>query len=59
MFEAIAFPQIMLWISAIVLLVDGFDYIPWVGKHLKKLAMVLAGFSIVIGVLDIIAALPF
>jgi multisubunit Na+/H+ antiporter MnhB subunit len=59
MFESIAFPQIMLWISAIVLLVDGFEYIPVVGRYLKKIGAFLAGFSILIGVLNIIAALPF
>jgi len=59
MFESVAFPQIMLWISAAVLLVDGFEYIPGVGKYLKKAGAFLAGFNILIGVLNIIAALPF
>lgn len=59
MFESIAFPQIMLWISAAVLLVDGFEYIPGVGKYLKRIGAFLAGFNIIIGVLNIIAALPF
>jgi cadmium resistance protein CadD (predicted permease) len=59
MFSAFGFPTAMLWISALVLLAGFLEKIPAVGKYIAKFAKWLAGFGLIIGILDIIAALPF
>jgi hypothetical protein len=59
MFSAYGFPTAMLWISAIVLLAEGLENIPAIGKYIGGFAKWLAGFGVIIGILNIIAALPF
>ena len=52
-----AMDSILLIVSGIILLVGVLDKIPGIGKDLKKFALWLASFGVIIGILDIIAAL--
>jgi hypothetical protein len=49
------FKEIMLIISALILLANMMNGIPAIGKSLEKLGKWLAGAGVLVGILDIIA----